>query len=99
MAGRDVSPQPPLPQGFNSPPLDVVNEHTEIMTGFYGPRDRQVGQTAVGLVVGMDVSSPVSEGYSREVGGVLHPHPPRGEGGEGQERAREQGQGGIPQAR
>lgn len=68
--GRDVSP------GFvmvGSPPLDVVNEHSEIMTGYYGPRDRQVGQTAAGLEVGMDVSSPGGEGFSREVGGVLHP--------------------------
>lgn len=74
--GRDVSP------GFvmvGSPPLDVVNEHSEIMTGYYGPRDRQVGQTAAGLEVGMDVSSPGGEGFSREVGGVLHP-PREGEG-------------------
>ncbi|KAK0740144.1 hypothetical protein B0T18DRAFT_202826 [Schizothecium vesticola] len=82
--GRDVSP------GFvGSPPLDVVNEHSEIMTGYYGPRDRVMGQTAAGLEVGMDVSSPGGEGYSREVGGVLHPHPPReGGGGEGEGEGR-----------
>lgn len=77
--GRDVSP------GFvlvGSPPLDVVNEHSEIMTGYYGPRDRQVGQTAAGLEVGVDVSSPGGEGFSREVGGVLHPTR-GGEEGEG----------------
>ncbi|KAK1829271.1 hypothetical protein QBC39DRAFT_357105 [Podospora conica] len=74
---RDVSP------GMVSPPLmlDVVNEHSEIMTGYYGPRDRVMGQTAAGLEVGMDVSSPVGEGYSREMGGVLHPSH-REEGGE-----------------
>lgn len=50
-------------------PLDVVNESAEIMHGYYGPRDRQVGQTAAGLgEVTWDVSSPVaaSGGFSRE---------------------------------
>ena len=74
-AVREVSPQPPLPQGaMGLGPLDVVNEHSEIMTGYYGPRDRQVGQTAAGLVVGMDVSSPVAPGYRKESGASLHPH-------------------------
>lgn len=50
-----------LAAGFG--PLDVVNESAEIMHGYYGPRDRQVGQTAAGLAdVHGDVSSPVSAG-------------------------------------
>ncbi|KAK0639429.1 hypothetical protein B0T16DRAFT_243827 [Cercophora newfieldiana] len=61
---REVSPSAPgatLAAGFG--PLDVVNESAEIMHGYYGPRDRQVGQTAAGLgEVQWDVSSPMIPG-------------------------------------
>ena len=61
---REVSPPAPggtLAAGFG--PLDVVNESAEIMHGYYGPRDRQVGQTAAGLeLIQWDVSSPVVPG-------------------------------------
>ncbi|KAK5661384.1 hypothetical protein OQA88_11283 [Cercophora sp. LCS_1] len=58
---RETSPPPPSGAGAGQfGPLDVVNESAEIMHGFYGPRDRQVGQTAAGLAdVPWDVSSPV----------------------------------------
>jgi hypothetical protein len=41
-------------------PLDVVNETTEIMHGYYGPRNQTAGQTAAGLDVTHDLSSPVA---------------------------------------
>ena len=76
-------------------PLDVVNESAEIMHGYYGPRDRQVGQTAAGLgVVHWDVSSPVAAtgAFSREGGQSVQPaqieQPP-----ETQQPPQEQGQG------
>ncbi|KAK0634469.1 hypothetical protein B0T17DRAFT_7411 [Bombardia bombarda] len=37
-------------------PLGVVSE--EIIHGYYGPRDRQAGQTSVGMGVELDLSSP-----------------------------------------
>lgn len=41
-------------------PLDVVNESSEIMHGHYGPRYNQAGQTAAGLDIHDDVSSPLA---------------------------------------
>ncbi|KAM7189403.1 hypothetical protein V8F33_010091 [Rhypophila sp. PSN 637] len=41
-------------------PLDVVTETAEHMHGYYGPRDKQAGQTAAGLNVDWDISSPVA---------------------------------------
>ncbi len=41
-------------------PLDVVNEGAEIIHGYYGPRDQAVGQTAAGLDITQDLSSPVN---------------------------------------
>jgi len=68
MARGEVSPSTAPGAGATSlaagfEPLDVVNESAEIMHGYYGPRDRQVGQTAAGLgAVHWDVSSPVMPG-------------------------------------
>ncbi|KAM7208520.1 hypothetical protein V8F20_001201 [Naviculisporaceae sp. PSN 640] len=52
-------PEPgPAAAGFG--PLDVVSESAEVMHGYYGPKDKQAGQTAAGLDVGWDISSPVA---------------------------------------
>ncbi|KAH8897787.1 hypothetical protein GQ53DRAFT_451015 [Thozetella sp. PMI_491] len=40
--------------------LDVVSEGAEVIHGYYGPRDQAVGQTAAGLDITHDVSSPVN---------------------------------------
>ena len=40
--------------------LDVVNEGAEVIHGYYGPRDQAVGQTAAGLDINQDLSSPVT---------------------------------------
>ncbi|OIW27669.1 hypothetical protein CONLIGDRAFT_443937 [Coniochaeta ligniaria NRRL 30616] len=41
-------------------PLDPVSESTEVMHGYYGPRHGQVGQTAAGLDIHHDITSPVA---------------------------------------
>ncbi|KAK1754560.1 hypothetical protein QBC47DRAFT_402974 [Echria macrotheca] len=81
-------------------PLDVVNESAEIMHGYYGPRDRQVGQTAAGLgEIGWDVSSPVAvPGRFEQVGqgegeGEV---PPGGPSERGAEQGQAQGGGQQP---
>lgn len=48
-----------LPSPGNQP-LDPVNESTEVMHGHYGPRHGQVGQTAAGLDIQHDITSPVA---------------------------------------
>ena len=57
---RDASPPASGLSGAGFGPLDVVNESAEIMHGYYGPRDRQAGQTAAGLEEAQwDLSSPM----------------------------------------
>jgi hypothetical protein len=41
-------------------PLEPVNESAEVMHGYYGPRHRQTGQTAAGLDIDHDITSPVT---------------------------------------
>jgi 3-oxoacyl-(acyl-carrier-protein) synthase len=52
------------PGSIPGQPLDVVSENVEIMHGYYGPRHNQVGQTAAGLEVGVDVTSPLAVRFS-----------------------------------
>lgn len=49
-----------LPSPTGNQPLDPVNESAEVMHGHYGPRRGQVGQTAAGLEIQHDITSPVA---------------------------------------
>lgn len=72
LRSAEGSPPPPGGAGYDGGgvfgPLDVVSESVEIMHGYYGPRDRQVGQTAAGLEVQWDVSSPLVPGLGPGIG-------------------------------
>ncbi|KAK3946459.1 hypothetical protein QBC46DRAFT_6014 [Diplogelasinospora grovesii] len=72
---NEGSPPPPATAGVFSP-LDVVNESSEVIHGYYGPRDRQAGQTAAGLAVEWDLSSPTVPGFQQQGSPPPHPHPP-----------------------
>jgi hypothetical protein len=67
-------------------PLDVVNEGAELIHGYYGPRDQAVGQTAAGLDITHDLSSPVTavRGWEGLPGHVTRTAS-SGQGGEGDE--------------
>ncbi|KAB5585516.1 hypothetical protein GE09DRAFT_1048624 [Coniochaeta sp. 2T2.1] len=54
----------PSPAMMGNQPLDPVSESSEIMHGHYGPRNGQVGQTAAGLDIEHDITSPVATRFS-----------------------------------
>ncbi|KXX73840.1 hypothetical protein MMYC01_209992 [Madurella mycetomatis] len=71
-AGVDGGPGPALAGvGAGLAPLD---EAAENMHGYYGRRNQQAGQTAAGLDVEWDVSSPVAPGFQSPL-----PPPPPGQ--------------------
>ncbi|KAK0705417.1 hypothetical protein B0H67DRAFT_383272 [Lasiosphaeris hirsuta] len=85
LRGVEGSPPPPGGVGYDGggvfAPLDVVNESVEIMHGYYGPRDRQAGQTAAGLEVRWDVSSPLVPGLGPGIGPDQMVETPEGHAG------------------
>jgi hypothetical protein len=50
----------PSPAMSGNQPLDPVSESSEVIHGYYGPRGGQVGQTAAGLDINHDLTSPVT---------------------------------------
>jgi hypothetical protein len=50
----------PSPAMTGNQPLDPVSESSEVMHGYYGPRHGQAGQTAAGLDINHDITSPVA---------------------------------------
>ena len=61
MVGQGGLPSPAM---IGNQPLDPVSESSEIMHGYYGPRHGQVGQTAAGLDIEHDITSPVATKFS-----------------------------------